>query len=142
MTYKAIGLIPSLFVQDLVLPRKDAEAGHIIQAIGSSSLRKRKSTFVARYIPKTSPTIYGNYEEVYSDPEVDVVYIGTLTRSTRRIVWMPSLLARMCFARRLSHQTREMPKKSIMAAKAKSGSLMEAMWTRFTADANVTQKAS
>jgi hypothetical protein len=37
---------------------------HIIQAIGSSSLQKEKD-FVARYIPKTSPTIYGNYEEVY-----------------------------------------------------------------------------
>jgi len=32
-----------LFVQDLVLPRKDAEARHIIQAIGSSSLRKEKA---------------------------------------------------------------------------------------------------
>src|SRR5277367_4340035 len=62
---------------------------------------EKKKHFVARYIPKTSPTIYGNYEEVYSDLEVDVVYISTLTRSTRRIVWMPSPLARMCFARRL-----------------------------------------
>ena len=43
MTCKATGLISSLFVQDLVLPRKDAEARHIIQAIGSSSLRKEKA---------------------------------------------------------------------------------------------------
>jgi predicted dehydrogenase len=92
----------NLFVRSkFVLPREDAEARHITQAIGSSSLQKEKD-FVARYIPNTSPTMYGNYEEVYSGPEVDVVYIGTLTGSTRRIVWMPPLLARMCFARRLS----------------------------------------
>jgi predicted dehydrogenase len=65
-------LISSWFVEDLVLPRKDVKAKHIVQAIGSSSLQKGKD-FVAKHIPKTSPMIYGSYEEVYADPEVDVV---------------------------------------------------------------------
>src|SRR6266536_5213674 len=72
----ATGLISSWFVQDLVLSRKDAKANHKIQAIGSSSLQKGKD-FVKKYIPNTSPTVYGSYEEVYSDPQVDIVYIGT-----------------------------------------------------------------
>jgi predicted dehydrogenase len=69
-------LISSWFVEDLVLPRKDAKAKHIIQAIGSSSLQKG-TDFVAKHIPKSSPTMYGSYEEVYAGLEVDFVYIGT-----------------------------------------------------------------
>jgi predicted dehydrogenase len=48
----------------------------IIQAVGFSSRQKGKD-FIARYIPRTSPTIYSSCEEAYADLEVDVVYIGT-----------------------------------------------------------------
>ncbi|ETI24927.1 hypothetical protein G647_04297 [Cladophialophora carrionii CBS 160.54] len=70
------GLISSWFVEDLVLDRPDAKANHVIQCIGSSSLEKGKA-FAAKYCPKASPTVYGTYEEVYNDPNVDCVYIGT-----------------------------------------------------------------
>ncbi|KAE8353523.1 hypothetical protein BDV28DRAFT_106547 [Aspergillus coremiiformis] len=70
------GLISQWFVEDLVLDRPDAKVNHIIQAIGSSALEKGNQ-FAAKYCPQSSPTIYGSYEEVYNDPAVDVVYIGT-----------------------------------------------------------------
>ncbi|KEZ45574.1 hypothetical protein SAPIO_CDS1911 [Scedosporium apiospermum] len=69
------GLISSWFAADLSIPRPDAEANHIIQAIGSSSHEKGKK-FVETHIPGTSPAI-GTYEQVYADPNVDIVYIGT-----------------------------------------------------------------
>lgn len=74
----ATGLISSWFVTDLTLPRDDASAHHIIQAIGSSSLEKGKA-FVTKHLPNTSPapTVYGTYEGVYADPNVDIIYIGT-----------------------------------------------------------------
>jgi hypothetical protein len=88
-----------LFVQDLALPRKDAEARHIIQAIGSSSLRKEKA--------------------------LDAIAAGK------------NVLCEKAF----TPDARD-AEEVIMAAKAKSGSLTEAMWTQFTADARYYAKCS
>lgn len=78
MHYAATGLISSWFVADLVLPRPTAKAHHVIQAIGSSTLEKGQS-FAAKYLANTShkPTIYASYDEVYADPNIDCVYIGS-----------------------------------------------------------------
>ena len=70
------GLISSWFIADIVLQRSDAKAKHVIQSIGTSSLQKGKD-FAAKYCPDATPTIYASYEEVYADPNVDCVYIGT-----------------------------------------------------------------
>lgn len=65
-----------------MLPRPDAKAKHIIHAIGASSLDKGRA-FAARYIPTAvadappPPKLYASYDEVYADPAVDCVYIGT-----------------------------------------------------------------
>jgi predicted dehydrogenase len=72
------GQVTSWFVRDLARPRKDAKANHVIQAIGSSS-EKKGEAFVKEFIPglSSSPTVYGSYQQVYDDPNVDIVYIGT-----------------------------------------------------------------
>lgn len=72
----ATGLISSWFVADLVLDRPDAKATHIIRCIGSSSLAKGQE-FASKYCPDATPAVHASYEEVYADPEVDCVYIGT-----------------------------------------------------------------
>lgn len=59
----------------MVVSRADATAKHIIQAIGSSSEEKCRA-FVQKYGGGTSPSIYGSYDAVYADPEVDIVYLG------------------------------------------------------------------
>jgi predicted dehydrogenase len=59
-----------------LLSRKDARAKHIVQAIGSSSTTKGKE-FAQKFCSTASPSIYGSYEEVYQDPNVDIVYLGT-----------------------------------------------------------------
>lgn len=58
------------------MPRADAKVRHIVQAIGTSNVEKGKA-FTREFCPEESPKIYGSYEEVYQDPEVDIVYIGT-----------------------------------------------------------------
>jgi predicted dehydrogenase len=75
-TLEATGRISSWFVEDLVINRPDAKANHIIQAVGSSSVEKGND-FVARHCGKSSPNVYGAYSQVYDDPNVDIVYIGT-----------------------------------------------------------------
>ncbi|KAJ4243829.1 hypothetical protein NW762_014707 [Fusarium torreyae] len=72
----ATGMISSWFVADLLVSRPDAKVKHIIHAIGSSSIEKGKR-FVADFCPQSNPNIYGSYGEVYADPSVDIVYIGT-----------------------------------------------------------------
>lgn len=47
-----------------------------MQAIGTSDVN-RGSSFAQKYCPEENPSIYGSYEEVYQDPNVDIVYIGT-----------------------------------------------------------------
>ena len=126
----ATGMISSWFVEDLVLPRKDAKAKHIIQSIGSSSVQKGKD-FVAKHIPNISPTIYGSYEEVYADPDVDVVYIGTPHAFHKKncldaIAAGKNVLCEKAFT--LNARDAE---EVVAAAKAKGTFLMEAMWTRF-----------
>lgn len=74
------GWVSSEFVKDLLTQRKDAKAHHIVQALGTSSQAKGED-FIERNFKKATadaqkPKIYTNYEDVYSDPDVDVVYIG------------------------------------------------------------------
>ena len=123
-------MISSWFVEDLALDRKDARATHTIQAIGSSSLQKGKD-FVSKYIPNATPTLYGSYTEVYQDPKVDIVYIGTPHAFHKQncldaIEAGKNVLCEKPFTMNAS-EARDV----IEAARAKGVFLMEAMWTRF-----------
>ncbi|KAK9311933.1 hypothetical protein V1524DRAFT_466913 [Lipomyces starkeyi] len=52
-------------LKDLTIERPDAQAVHVIQAIGSSSISKGQAFSM------------GSYAECYTDPTVDLIYIGT-----------------------------------------------------------------
>lgn len=70
------------FVTDLLVSRPHAKATHQIVAIGSSSISKA-GKFVSDVISPSSsshpsqPKLYDNYEGVYENEDVDVVYVGT-----------------------------------------------------------------
>lgn len=76
LTLVGCGLISSWLVQDLTLDRSNATTRHIIQAVGSSS-KDKGTTFIAKHAPSSKPSVYSSYAEVYNDPNVDIVYIGT-----------------------------------------------------------------
>ena len=126
----ATGLISSWFVEDLVLERKDARAKHIVQAVGSSSFDKGKA-FVEKHAPNASPTVYGSYDEVYADPNVDIIYIGTPHAFHKKncldaIAAGKHVLCEKAFTIN-AKETQEV----LAAAKEKGVFVMEAMWTRF-----------
>ncbi|KAI0009690.1 hypothetical protein F4779DRAFT_357122 [Xylariaceae sp. FL0662B] len=125
------GLISSWFVADLALPRPGAKANHVIQAIGTSSLEKGRE-FAARYLKDASvaPTIYGSYEEVYNDPNVDCVYIGSPHGFHKRdclaaIAAGKNVLCEKAFTIN-AREAREV----FDAAKTKGVYIAEAMWLR------------
>ncbi|OIW31476.1 NAD(P)-binding protein [Coniochaeta ligniaria NRRL 30616] len=125
----ATGLIASWFAADISIPRPDAKANHIIQAIGSSSYDKGKK-FAETHVPGKSPTI-GTYEEVFANPEVDIVYIGTPHAFHKQncldaIKHGKHVLCEKAFALNAA-EAREV----FEAAAEKGVFVMEAMWTRF-----------
>lgn len=69
-----------MFVQDLLAARPDAPAQHTIVALGSSSLEKGNA-FVEKVWEKAleqpRPQVYADYQGVYNDANVDIVYVGT-----------------------------------------------------------------
>jgi predicted dehydrogenase len=125
------GMIASWFVTDLLLPRPDAKATHVLQAIGTSSLEKGRA-FAAEHLPSTlSPSIYGSYEELYADPAVDIIYIGTPHAFHKRncldaIAAGKHVLCEKPFTL-LASEAREVAE----AARQRGVFVMEAMWTRF-----------
>ncbi|KAI1385481.1 NAD(P)-binding protein [Hypoxylon trugodes] len=126
----ATGLISSWFVQDLVLDRENAKAKHIVQAIGSSSLEKGK-VFAEKYLPGKTPTIYGNYEELYADPNVDIVYIGT-PHAFHKQNCLDAINAGKHVLCEKAFTLNAMEAKEVFEAAEKKGVfVMEAMWTRF-----------
>ncbi|CAH0028185.1 unnamed protein product [Clonostachys rhizophaga] len=126
------GLISSWFVADLAMPRSDAKANHIIQAIGSSSVEKGND-FVAKHLkdaPNQKPAVYGSYAEVYNDPNVDCIYIGSPHGFHKRdcleaIAAGKNVLCEKAFAINAA-EAREV----FDAAKKKGVYVAEAMWLR------------
>ncbi|KAM5345648.1 hypothetical protein ACJ41O_011509 [Fusarium nematophilum] len=126
------GLISSWFVQDLSLSRPNARANHHVQAIGSSSVEKG-TKFVETHLPgqPQPPTVYGTYEQAYSDPDVDIIYIGTPHAFHKKncldaIAHGKHVLCEKAFTLN-AREAREV----FEAAKQKGVFVMEAMWTRF-----------
>lgn len=120
-----------MFVEDLVLPRKDARAHHVIQAIGSSSQEKGQA-FASKYAPEASPTIYCSYEGVYSDPNVDIVYIRTPHAFHKKDALDAVAASKHVLCEKAFTITAKETRQVLAAAKAKGIFIMEAMWTRFT----------
>lgn len=128
----ATGAISSAFVKDLVLVRPNAKAHHIVSAVGSSSSQKGEA-FVAANVPNLypSPQVYSGYEGVYTDQNVDIVYIGTphafhkqncldAIRAGKHVLCEKAFTLNVKDAREV-----------FGAAKAQGVFVMEALWTRF-----------
>lgn len=113
-----------------MLERPDAPIKHVVQAVGSSS-KEKAAAFVQKHAPSASPTLYSSYEEVYNDPEVDVIYIGTphalhLKNTLDAIAAGKNVLCE----KPLTINAKE-TEQIIAAAAAKNVFVMEAVWTRF-----------
>ncbi|KAG5660881.1 hypothetical protein KAF25_002524 [Fusarium avenaceum] len=125
------GLISSWFVSDLVSPREDAKANHIIHAIGASSVKKGQD-FVDKFMAdvESKPVVYGTYDELYNDPKIDCIYVGSPHGFHYRdcmaaINAGKNVLCEKAFTIN-AHEARSV----FEAAKAKGVYVAEAMWLR------------
>lgn len=125
------GLISSWFVADLSLDRPNKKANHIVQAIGSSS-QSKAADFASKHLPSTaSPTTYGSYAEVYADPAVDIVYIGTPHAFHKQNCLDAIGQGKHVLCEKPFTINAAEAEEVLAAAKAKGVFVMEAMWTRF-----------
>lgn len=134
-TSTATGKISSWFCEDLLRsdwPEKSAD--HVIQAIGGSILDKAQK-FAEEHIapakPEVSPTLYGSYNEVYNDGDVDCVYIGTPHSFHKRNCLDAIQAGKNVLCEKPMTMNEKEAKEVFAAAEAKGVFIMEAMWTRF-----------
>ncbi|KAK9860465.1 hypothetical protein MYU51_005409 [Penicillium brevicompactum] len=125
------GLISSWFVGDLVLPREDKSAKHIIQAIGSSSKQKAED-FIRKFAPESTAATYGTYDAVYADPEVDIVYIGTPHAFHKQACLDAIAHGKHVMCEKPFTLNRREATEVFDAARKQGVFIMEALWTRFT----------
>jgi predicted dehydrogenase len=125
------GLISSWFVADLILSREDAKARHIVQVISSSPFEK-ESAFVAKHIPGITPKVYGSYNELYRDPDVDIVYVGTPHAFHKKNCLDAIAAGKHVLCEKAFTITSREAEAVLAAARAKDIFIAEAMWTRFT----------
>ncbi|TIA73465.1 hypothetical protein E3P89_01754 [Wallemia ichthyophaga] len=127
-----LGGISETFARDLLtnpLDRGVSDVNHKLVAAGSSSDKKARD-FLER-VGASSATAYSSYEDVYNDPNVTVVYIGTphshhyhnardaLHAGKHVLVEKPAVI------------TADQMRALAQLAQQKHLTLMEAKWTRF-----------
>ncbi|KAK9311172.1 NAD(P)-binding protein [Lipomyces starkeyi] len=127
------GWISSTFTADLIAQRTNATAKHVITALGTSSYEKG-----AAFIDKVwkdsvarQPRIYDNYQAVYDDSDVDIVYVGT-PHAMHKQNCLDAIAAGKAVLCEKPFTVNERDAQEVVdAAKAKGVYVMEAVWTRF-----------
>ncbi|OKL59085.1 hypothetical protein UA08_05837 [Talaromyces atroroseus] len=131
----ATGGIAQTFVRDLL---KDTHARgtdditHSVTAVASSTSSQRASEFIDKLQIPGNPSAYGSYEELVTDPNVDIIYVATphshhyqnarlaLEVGNKHVLCEKAFTVNAAQARTL-----------VDIAKRKGLFLMEAVWTRY-----------
>ena len=103
------------------------ESSHQIVAVAARSLESATRLATTHNIPKS----YGSYEELAADPNIDVIYIGTIhqTHLSTACKMLEAGKAVLCEKPLTMNATET--KQLIELAKSKNVFLMEGVWMRF-----------
>lgn len=127
-------MISSWFVKDLVIDNwPNKRANHTIHCIGGSSLSKAQA-FAKEYVPASNNAnvkTYGSYQEVYDDPDVECVYIGTPHSFHKQNCLDAIKAGKNVLCEKPFAMNEKQAKEVFDAAREKGVFVMEAMWTRF-----------
>ncbi|WWD18925.1 hypothetical protein CI109_103381 [Kwoniella shandongensis] len=148
------GWISSEFTKDVSRPmssRNVTDVSHAIAAVGSRTLSKAEE-FIAANCPNGAagqqtglvdfkPKAYGSYKEVVDDPNVNIVYVGTMNVSHYEDAKLALEGGKHCLLEKPATLNAAEWKHLASIAKSKSLFLMEAVWTRFNPTMLAIQKA-
>ncbi|KAI8996576.1 NAD-P-binding protein [Trametes punicea] len=128
------GRIAMDFVKDLLVDPKTrgtADVAHKVVAVGSRSVESAHK-FIAAYAPKEEGIkAYGAYAEVYADPDVDAVYIGTPHTLHYENALAALQAGKHVLCEKATTSNAAELKALLKLAKEKKLFFMEALWTRF-----------
>ena len=116
------GKISNKFAKDLSLVE-----GAILTAVASRSL-ERSQTFAEAYKVENA---YGDYESLFNDPNVDIIYIGTPHNSHRDYAIMAMNAGKHVLCEKPLAVNKLQVQEMLNAAKRNKVFLMEAFWSRF-----------
>lgn len=116
------GKISKKFANDLKLVD-----GAVLTAVASRSKERAKSFAQAYEIEKA----YGNYEELFNDPEVDIIYIGTPHNSHMDYSLLAMKAGKHVLCEKPLGVNGQQVQAMIDCAQENQVFLMEALWSRF-----------
>ncbi|WP_058302339.1 Gfo/Idh/MocA family protein [Gorillibacterium timonense] len=116
------GWISGKFVRDLAYAE-----GAEVAAVAARSLSKAEEFAAEHSIPRA----YGSYEELAQDPEVDIVYIGTIHPAHKENLLLCLKAGKSVLCEKPFTMTAAEAEVAARAAEENGAFLMEAMWTRF-----------
>nr|XP_039256786.1 trans-1,2-dihydrobenzene-1,2-diol dehydrogenase-like [Styela clava] len=130
----SVGKICQDFTGNLLsLPKNE----HIVEAVASSSLERAQAFAKERGISKS----YGSYQELADDPNIDVVYIGSINVQHYDQVKMMLGGGKSVLCEKPLCMSPEEVKTLFSLAKEKNLFLMEAVWSRCSPAYAAVQKA-
>ncbi|KAK8854925.1 hypothetical protein IAR55_003664 [Kwoniella newhampshirensis] len=148
------GWISSEFTKDVSRPmasRGVTDVTHAIAAVGSRSLSKAED-FIAANCPRGAAgqqdglvgfktKAYGSYKGVIDDPNVNIVYVGTMNMCHYEDAKLALEGGKHCLLEKPATLNAAEWKHLVSIAKSKNLFLMEAVWTRFNPVMLAIQKA-
>ncbi|TCD69642.1 hypothetical protein EIP91_006867 [Steccherinum ochraceum] len=139
------GWIASCFVKDLILDPKTRDTHdivHKVASVGSRSIESAQSFIDKHAGGDKSIKAFGTYAEVYADPNVQAIYIGTPHTLHYENARDALLAGKHVLCEKATTSNAPELKALIKLAKEKNLFFMEAMWTRFQPITKEVKRAS
>ncbi|KAF8196759.1 NAD(P)-binding protein [Mycena galopus ATCC 62051] len=128
------GKIAATFVKDLLIDPKTRDVHdvvHKVSAVGSRKVETAQDFIGVNAGGDTTIKAYGSYEQVYADPNVDAIYIGT-PHTYHYINALDAIRAKKHVLCEKPVTTNVPELRALLAAAKENGVFfMEAMWTKF-----------
>ncbi|KAI0424902.1 hypothetical protein F5Y09DRAFT_323079 [Xylaria sp. FL1042] len=131
----ATGFIAQMFVRDLLCnpaTRDVSDVAHKVVAVASSRSRDSAAGFLEKVnLAPEGVKLYGSYDELVNDPDVDCVYVATPHSHHFQNTMLALQAGKNVLCEKAFTVTASQAKKLVETAKAKNLFLMEAVWTRY-----------
>ncbi|KAK4057407.1 hypothetical protein OIO90_001476 [Microbotryomycetes sp. JL221] len=132
----ATGMISKSFVNDILIDpatRDVHDIKHVVYAVASRSKDKAQEFINANVSSKQTltPIAYGSYDEMFKDPQIDAVYIGTPHNLHYHNVYQALINNKHVLCEKPFTANSKQAQILIDLARQRHLFLMEAVWTRF-----------
>ena len=107
------------------------DVAHKLAAVASSSSKASAEGFLEKVGAPQGVTAYGSYQELVSDPNVDIVYVATPHSHHFQNAMLALEAGKNVLCEKAFTVTAAQAKKLVDTARAKGVFLMEAVWTRY-----------